>query len=404
MVSGAVLAGTDELREVVDGFAAIDVSSWPDAAISDTYVDLRREIDRLECVAARLLVAVADRGVPYTSGATSVAAWSQWHTGQRAVEAKASFDAGVACETLPLTSKAWEQGEISASLARSICRGRCDGHEEVYADIEDVLVHYAAERNVRDLDGLIGYYRNCCDQADDREPSDKNGFYLSHVNGRWIANGDLDALGGQYLKDALDAATDAPTEGDERSPAKRRADALVRIARFFLDHEDLPVEGGEAPHVALTVQLETILDWLPIPAIPHDPAGLAAHISDAQRDQVLCDCNLTRIVLGPKGQILDIGREMRIAPRYLRRAVAHRDRGCRYPGCDRAANRCEVHHVTPWCAGGNTALDNLVLLCPFHHHVVHRQGWTNTFDGITYTVNNDQTWRPVTPARGRGSP
>ena len=158
------------LRAATDALVAVDVSRWPDAAIAGMFVELRREVDRLESVASRLLVAVEGRGIPYSSGATSIAAWSQWHTGQRAVEAKASFDAGLACETLPLTAKAWEQGEISASLARTICRGLRDEHADVYGEIEDVLVHFAAERNVADLDGVIGHYRKCCDAVDDREP------------------------------------------------------------------------------------------------------------------------------------------------------------------------------------------------------------------------------------------
>ncbi len=389
MVSGvAVQADTDRLREVVDQFAGIDASNWPDVAVADTFIELRREIDRLECVAARLLVAVEGRQIPHGDGATSVFAWSQWRTGQRAPEAKASFDAGVACESLPLTAKAWEQGEISASLARTICRGLRAGHEDVYVDIEEHLVHFAAERNVRDLDGLVGYYRKCCDELDDREPTEKNGLHLSPVNGRWAVNGDFDALGGEFLKRAVDAATDMPTEGDDRSPAQRRADALVRIAKFFLGHEDLPMEGGEAPHVNVTFAWETVQRWLPIPVVPQDPADLAARLSGAQRDQLLCDGNIARIILGPDSQPLDVGREQRTAPRWIRRAVANRDRGCRFPGCDRRVNRCEIHHVIPWWNGGATALHNLVCLCAFHHHVVHRQGWTNTFDGITYEVRD----------------
>ncbi len=97
-----------------------------------------------------------------------------------------------------------------------------------------------------------------------------------------------------------------------------------------------------------------------------------------------------------------MGRAKRVAPRWLRRAVAHRDRGCRYPGCDRAPNRCEVHHVIPWWNGGHTNLTNCILLCAFHHHVVHRQGWTNTFNGITYTVTNadgHQIPDPAAPLR-----
>jgi hypothetical protein len=288
------------LTEVVDRLAAIDKGYWPDVAVADTFIEVRREIDRLESVAAGLLVAVEGRQIPYGDGATSVSAWAQWRTGQRWSEAKASFDAGVACEQLPLTAKAWAQGEISASTARSICRGLRAGHEEVYREVEEALVHFAAERNISDLDGLIAYYRKCCDAVDDREPAEKNGVHLSPVDGRWVLNGDLDALGGKTLDRAIEAALDIPSDSDDtRSPARRRADALTRIARFFLDHEHLPIEGGEAPHVSLTISWE------------------------------------------------------------MRRALARRDRHCRYPGCSRKVSWCEAHHVIAWWNGGNTALDNV---------------------------------------------
>jgi len=159
----------------------------------------------------------------------------------------------------------------------------------------------------------------------------------------------------------------------------------VRIWRRFLDLEDLPVEAGEAPHLSLTIAWETIQSWLPCPTAPAD---LAAALSKPEIHRLLCDANVARIILGPDSQPLDVGREHRTAPRWLRRAVANRDRGCRYPGCTRHPNRCEAHHVWAWETGGPTAVHNLVLLCSFHHHVVHRTGWTNEFDGITYTIHN----------------
>ena len=260
-------------------------------------------------------------------------AWAQWHTGQRWMEAKASFDAGVVCERLALTAKAWAQGEISASSARTICRGMRDGYEDIYTAVEDTLVYYAAERNVRELDGLIGYYRKHCDALDDREPCERNGLFVSQVGERWAVKGDFDGFGGEFVKRAVDAAVDPDTDPDDaRSAARRRADVLVRIARFFLDHEDLPLEAGEAPHVSVTIPWETIMSWLPMPLIPHDATDLGAVLSRAQRDQLLCDCNIARIILGPDSQPLDVGRAQRTAPRWLRRAVAHRDRGLSLPG------------------------------------------------------------------------
>ena len=92
----------------------------------------RRDLDRLEAVAARLLVGVHERLVPFGAGASSTPAWAQWKAGQRFQDVKASLDAGFACEQLPLTAKAWAQGEISSSAARSITHGMRDGHEDLY--------------------------------------------------------------------------------------------------------------------------------------------------------------------------------------------------------------------------------------------------------------------------------
>jgi Domain of unknown function (DUF222)/HNH endonuclease len=351
------MAGT--LSRAVDELVDIDLSALCDSEIRETYVELRRDIDRQEAFAAKLLAGVHHRGIPSGDGAASTAVWSQWQTGQRVTEAKASLDAGIACETLPLTAKAWAQGEISAGAARTICRGRRAGHEDVYASIEDTLVGCAAAPDLRGLDALIRHYQTRADALDDKEPAEQNHLHLSRTGNRWIIDGDGD--------------------GDERSTAKRRADALTRIGRYFLDHADLPIDGGEVPHVSVVVSWETIRDGLPS---THGDLAL----SPADISRLLCDANVARIVLGPESVPLDVGRAQRTVPRSLRRALAVRDQGCRYPGCDRRPSWCEAHHVIPWEHDGITALDNLVLLCSHHHHVVHRPGWHATFDGTTFTV------------------
>jgi hypothetical protein len=289
---------------------------------------------------------------------------------------------------LPLTHKAWAQGEISASAARTICRGITTGHEDIYAELEQTLVAYATTRKYREVDAIIRHYRNNADELDGIEPADRNGLHLSEVGGRWALNADLDAKDGATLNHAIDAALDMPTDTDTRTPAKRRADAIVRIAEFFLNYETLGLDGGERPHLTLTISCDEIMSWLPIRTLPNDPTDLAAFLTRTDREQILCDCNIARIILGPNSQPLDVGQEHRTVPRYLRRAIAQRDRHCRYPGCDRKPSWCEAHHVQPWWHAGPTHLNNLVLLCTFHHHVVHRHGWTNTLDGITYTIRN----------------
>ena len=88
-----------------------------------------------------------------------------------------------------------------------------------------------------------------------------------------------------------------------------------------------------------------------------------------------CDCSVTRVLLSQESLVVDVGRSRRIVQGALRRALALRDQHCRWPGCEREASRCDGHHVVHWIHGGETNLDNLLLLCKRHHRMVHEGGW-----------------------------
>jgi hypothetical protein len=98
-------------------------------------------------------------------------------------------------------------------------------------------------------------------------------------------------------------------------------------------------------------------------------------LSPAQVRQLACDAKVIPAVLGGDGQVLDLGRSRRLITGALRRALEVRDRGCAFPGCDRPPRWCDGHHIHPWVDGGPTSLDNSVLLCGFHHRVIHRGHW-----------------------------
>ena len=91
---------------------------------------------------------------------------------------------------------------------------------------------------------------------------------------------------------------------------------------------------------------------------------------------------------GPGGEIVDVGRRTRTISPALRRALAARDRTCRFPGCRN--RRCDAHHVQHWADGGVTKLDNLVLLCRRHHRVVHEEGFRIDLDASGEAA----FWRP----------
>lgn len=191
--------------------------------------------------------------------------------------------------------------------------------------------------------------------------------------------GQLDDHGVEVVKKALDAlsAPQPAADGtpDSRSPANRRAHALVAALRGYLDAGTGPSHGGEKPHLTVVVQWDALTGLFGSGVL--DTGG---RLSPSQTRRLLCDADLIPAVLGADGELLDIGRKTRVVPTGIRRAVALRDRGCIWFGCDRPAGWCDAHHVQFWGNGGSTSYDNLVLLCPYHHSQIHSSDWVVRMD------------------------
>jgi hypothetical protein len=117
-----------------------------------------------------------------------------------------------------------------------------------------------------------------------------------------------------------------------------------------------------------------------------EPVRAAGHrAGDAEvARRIACDASISRIVMGPRSEPLDVGRRTPVVPAGLRRAVVARDGLCRFPGCDRLDVWCDAHHVVHWADGGVTALGNLVLLCRRHHRMVHGS------DGFGLSMENGE--------------
>ena len=112
--------------------------------------------------------------------------------------------------------------------------------------------------------------------------------------------------------------------------------------------------GGERPHLVVSVDLATLQGrGEQLVDLDCGPVTL-----DAVR-RLACDASLTRVVMGPGSEPLDVGRRTRVVPASLRRALNHRDGGCTHPGCDTPAHWCDAHHITHWADGGGTDSANL---------------------------------------------
>jgi hypothetical protein len=100
--------------------------------------------------------------------------------------------------------------------------------------------------------------------------------------------------------------------------------------------------------------------------------GLPLHPETARR--LLCQSRVQFLLEDDPGEVLYASRTRRHPPAWMLRQLLHRDRGCRFPGCGSRAFLV-VHHIEHWADGGETTLENLTLLCSFHHRLVHGEGW-----------------------------
>jgi hypothetical protein len=266
-----------------------------------------------------------------------------------------------------VTVLALRRGDISFEHVRAI--ETATRSIEIDADDEALLLHEARRHDAKRFSGVAANWRYRTDAAqclDDAEAAYRARTFGIHArsDGIGVLTGPLDPEGTATVATAVDALA-APTPGDTRTAAQRRADALVELCRRALDGDvGLPVTGGERPHLDVLVPLETLESRTGADAASLDWSG---PIPGETARRLACDASLSRVITDGASQPLDVGRRTRTVPAAIRRAVIVRDRTCVEPGCDCPAAWCDVHHVVHWIGGGVTRIDNLELRCRRHH-------------------------------------
>lgn len=375
-----------ELDSFLDQLESEELSSVPDAALEEDLAVLQRSAERLEVQRLRRMAEI-DRRRPYLrDGYLSTSSWLAHQ--HRVSHSTATNDLRMAraLEAMPQTRRALAAGEISGSAARILAAAR-DSDHEAFEEAESLLVDAARRHEVRDLQRAVAHWRNGVESrqgasAHDEALRARRQLHVSPtVFGMVRIDGDLDPETGETvltaLRSSVDAATRSGDPDDRRSPAQRRADALGEICRQWLDSADRPRVAGERPHVTVTVSIDALRGV-------DGECGEFDHLGPISQEIArlwACDASVTRVILGPRSEPLDVGRSTPVVSAAIRRGLVVRDRICRFPGCDRPPPWCDAHHVEHWADGGTTALANLILLCRPHHRLAHHGFGVEMIDG-----------------------
>jgi hypothetical protein len=379
--SSAPTEPLDELRSGLERLRNEDLDEVPASALDDYLTELRNHINGCEAEFTRRL-ARFDSGQGYAaSGALSAKAWLRWQCHLTGSVASDRVEVGRLLSSLPQATEAFAAGEISYQHAAMIARTAAELGDKMEANAESILVNAAKELDPGRLRIVTMHLRHYL-QPDGvlRDANEVHAYrylYLSQtLDGVFRLDGQLDADGGAMLRSALDALMGPPPAEDERTARQRRADSLVELARRQLDAGELPEVGGQKPHLVLTVDMATL---------SKQPGSFAAELEWSQpvpaetARRLACDAAITPILVGAESP--QAGPTSRTVSGATRRALVVRDKGCRFPGCDRPPDWTDAHHLKHWADGGETRVDNLILLCRRHHRRVHEEGWAMVVEG-----------------------
>ena len=345
----------------------------------DEHVDnqeLRVVIDALEGISCANARRSQLSGEHLVAGGISAASWIARTCGMSISSAADRLCVGEQLESLPKVAAALGSGQISYQSTSVLCHLREQLGEKAHLLDEDEMLEYAREWSVFHLRKLCNRARHEADPDgffnDAEENFTRRRFHISQMSdGLYLVDGVLDPVAGAALTTAIDVLAKPKGAEDERTPKQRRADAVGELAMHAMEQGTLPRRHSVKPHLNLTMTLEGLKGGLGVP--PAD-LELSLPISIRTAERLACDCTVSRVLLADS-MVIDVGRATRTVSPPMRRALRVRDKGCRFPGCDRQVNWTSPHHIEFWARGGPNNLPNMVLLCFFHHRLVHEGGW-----------------------------
>ncbi|MDP1932385.1 MAG: DUF222 domain-containing protein [Gammaproteobacteria bacterium] len=403
------------------------------ATLSNEITRLAGHINAAQHRFLKLLAALIERNAWEGAGMKSPAHWLNYHCGIDLGAAREKVRVAKCLANLPSIDEAFRSGEISYSKVRAMTRSATPQNEAFLLQI----ARHGTAQHMEQLTRKYRRTERLSDAARDRNNYEAREFTCHFdEDGMLVLRARLTPEDGAVFMKAMDAmmvALNPPVAASEMSAMsevaeashaseissrktflQKRADALLAIAEQAVStmEEGLkPVFSAEKYQVVVHIERERIAmaDGAAVDAnnaVPnssdlngthgHQHADLLADqqaihhadhhqctiecgtshfpLSEATTRRLCCDASMVTVLEDFSGNVLDIGRRTRTIPPSIRRALQIRDGGCRFPGCCES-RYVDAHHVRHWCDGGETKMDNLVLLCRHHHRLLHQEGY-----------------------------
>ena len=276
---------------------------------------------------------------------------------------------------LPAVRDAFHRGELSRAHAEKISRA-CITADRTAAlvDVEATLAETATWVDAKDLGRIVDYVTGAIDgdggAAADAGAWERRKLHVDHVGDHVAFTGSGDLESAAYIGAALDAEMERDfRRTDPRSPAQRRWDALTNLCRRALDRGEVGSSRAVRPHVSVIVDVQRFGADLVVAAQARCEVSQVGHVSQATLERILCDCDVSRVVMNGASQVLDVGRARRTPTQAQWKALVARDQGC--VSCGAPSWMCQSHHIHHWTKKGLTDLANLELLCTPCHRNAH---------------------------------
>ena len=318
-------------------------------AIDGRIVEIVAEMDREELCGS--------------TGARSMPALVAWKIGSSSANAHTISTVARRLKEFPRCAQGMREGRLSLDQVGAIAAGAGEGSDEHYAQLAAVATVNQLRTAVRleprpDADSGTAPPPPRTITKTSGEQSTSWRITLGHDEAATFdaaLQSHLDALITEWKRDHGSEA-----ESDQRRPMPNTADAFMRLVESGWDAEATRRPHGQRTTVVVHVDADQRIAAL----------HLGPLLTDADRRYLTCDATC-EVWFERDGQVIGAARATRTVSRRLRRALEHRHRTCAVPGCG-ATRGLHAHHIRHWEDGGPTELDNLVLLCPYHHRLHHR--------------------------------